>query len=169
MPALRRRFAGAAPRPREVAALEARSRSSVGLPVERLPASALSVALLPGCVGERGEISIFDGKRDNALAAVTCFRPDTPFGVALLSLESDRPSALRAVDPAATSASAACGELWKLSVLQAIAGLAASPKPRNAAASKAKFTTAGDRGARQPRRPLRRQGSAFLPYQSLVN
>ena len=53
----------------------------------------------------------------------------------LLSLESDRPSALRAVDPAATSASAACGELWKLSVLQAIiAGLAASPKPRNAAA-----------------------------------
>ena len=68
MPALRRRFAGAAPRPREVAALEARSRSSVGLPVERLPASALSVALLPGCVGERGEISIFDGKRDNALA-----------------------------------------------------------------------------------------------------
>ena len=68
MPPLRRRFAGAAPRPREVAALEARSRSSVGLPVERLPASALSVALLPGCVGERGEISIFDGKRDNALA-----------------------------------------------------------------------------------------------------
>jgi len=85
----------------------------------------------------------------------------------LLSLESDRPSALRAVDPAATSASAACGELWKLSVLQAIiAGLAASPKPRNAAASKTKFTTAGDRGARQPRRPLRRQGRAFCSYQS---
>ena len=75
MPALRRRFAGAAPRPREVSALEARSRSSVGLPVERLPASALSVALLPGCVGERGEISIFDGKRDNALATVRCYWP----------------------------------------------------------------------------------------------
>ena len=88
MPALRRRFAGAAPRPREVAALEARSRSSVGLPVERLPASALSVALLPGCVGERGEISIFDGKRDNALARrrqllptgdVFLFDPSFPF------------------------------------------------------------------------------------------
>ncbi|EOD26748.1 hypothetical protein EMIHUDRAFT_457314 [Emiliania huxleyi CCMP1516] len=61
----------------------------------------------------------------HALAAVTCFRPDTPFGVVLLSLESDRPSALRAVDPAATSASAACGELWKLSAIAEPASLAA--------------------------------------------
>lgn len=52
----------------------------------------LSVAQLPGCIGERGEISIFDGKRDNALSAVSCFRPDTPFGVALLQLDSNRPA-----------------------------------------------------------------------------